>query len=91
MKRIECPGTFDHCDVSLGDGSSRSFVMIRKFMDLFAKRIKNMDVYDDDIWVITFPKCGTTWTQEMVWMLSNNLDYETAMSVNLINRFPFLE
>ena len=28
-----------------------------------AKKIYNMDVRSDDIWIVTFPKCGTTWTQ----------------------------
>ena len=31
-----------------------------------------------DVWVVTPPKCGTTWTQEMVWLLANDLDYEGA-------------
>uniref|UniRef100_T1GQK1 Sulfotransferase domain-containing protein n=1 Tax=Megaselia scalaris TaxID=36166 RepID=T1GQK1_MEGSC len=36
----------------------------------------NFDVFEDDVWIVTFPKCGTTWTQEMVWLLMNNLDFE---------------
>ena len=33
------------------------------FSEKYAERIYNMEVYDDDIWIVTFPKCGTTWTQ----------------------------
>ncbi|KAF4532607.1 hypothetical protein B566_EDAN014855 [Ephemera danica] len=55
------------------------------------QRIRNMKVRKDDIWVITYPKCGTTWTQEMVWLLKNDLDFETAKSISLRVRFPFLE
>lgn len=32
------------------------------------EKIKSMKVYEDDIWIVTNPKCGTTWTQEMVKM-----------------------
>ena len=28
-----------------------------------AEQIYNLEVREDDIWVVTFPKCGTTWTQ----------------------------
>ena len=45
----------------------------------------------DDIWVTTFPKSGTTWVQEMVWLISNNLDFGTALSISLDERFPFIE
>lgn len=89
---VDCPGCFDHTEVTLSDGStSRSCVMIQKYMDLFAERVKNMEVYEDDVWVVTFPKCGTTWTQEMVWLVNNNLNYEKALELNLNDRFPFLE
>lgn len=92
VKKIDCPGCFDHAEVTLSDGStSRSCVMIQKYMELFAERVKNMEVYEDDMWVVTFPKCGTTWTQEMVWLVNNDLNYEKALEVNLNDRFPFLE
>ncbi|XP_066585148.1 sulfotransferase 1E1-like [Prorops nasuta] len=45
----------------------------------------------DDTWVISYPRSGTTWTQELVWLLSNNLDFETARKKYLSERFPFLE
>ncbi|TRY80786.1 hypothetical protein TCAL_15445, partial [Tigriopus californicus] len=28
-----------------------------------AKGIYNMEVTQDDTWIVTYPKCGTTWTQ----------------------------
>ena len=30
-----------------------------------------MPVKESDVWVITQPKCGTTWTQEMVRNITN--------------------
>ncbi|XP_063983671.1 sulfotransferase 1E1-like [Diachasmimorpha longicaudata] len=44
-----------------------------------------------DTWVVSYPRSGTTWTQELVWLLSNNLDFETASKKYLAERFPFLE
>merc|ERR1711936_149922 len=51
---------------------------------------KSMEVRASDIWVVTQPKCGTTWTQEMVWQIANNVDTEGG-KVLLSSRFPFLE
>ena len=31
-----------------------------------------------DVWLVTPPKCGTTWSQEMIWLIANDLDYEGA-------------
>lgn len=56
----------------------------------FAKEIDEMEVYDTDIWVTSFPKTGTTWTQEMVYLLSHDCNFEKGQSF-LYERFPFLE
>ncbi|KAL1494530.1 hypothetical protein ABEB36_010114 [Hypothenemus hampei] len=56
-----------------------------------AENIYNFQLRNDDIVVMTFPRSGTTWTQEMVWLLCNNLNYEKAAKIPLTERFPFLE
>ncbi|KAJ9600879.1 hypothetical protein L9F63_000991 [Diploptera punctata] len=56
----------------------------------FAERIEDMKVRDSDIWVISHPKTGTTWTQEMAWVIGNDLDFEGAKTP-LPERFPFLD
>ncbi|XP_052873036.1 luciferin sulfotransferase-like [Anopheles cruzii] len=99
--RIDCPGTEKHyrltrpkCRKSDHDDHPAEgvewCVMIEKFLPLI-EPIRRMAVYEDDVWVITFPKCGTTWTQEMVWLLNNGLNYERAAKQTLEERFPFLE
>ena len=49
-----------------------------------------MKVRKSDIWVVTFPKSGTTWTQEMVWQIINKCDFEAGKQL-LDIRFPHLE
>ncbi|XP_021926131.1 sulfotransferase family cytosolic 1B member 1-like isoform X2 [Zootermopsis nevadensis] len=56
----------------------------------FADRIENMEVRDSDVWVVSHPKTGTTWTQEMAWVIGTDLDFEGA-KVPLPERFPFLD
>lgn len=55
------------------------------------KDITQFTFREDDVLLISFPKTGTTWLQEIVWLLMNGLDYSTAKSENISQRFPFLE
>lgn len=71
-------------------GDVKKFVYYEHFKPHY-EEVKNMEIYEDDIWVISFPKSGTTWTQEMTWLIGNNLDFETAKKRNLYDRFPLLE
>ncbi|XP_055696398.1 luciferin sulfotransferase-like [Lutzomyia longipalpis] len=57
----------------------------------YADKIATFEVRQDDVWVVSQPKCGTTWTQEMVWMINNDLDYTKAQEINQDIRFPFFE
>lgn len=57
----------------------------------YAQQIADFEVRPDDVWIVTFPKCGTTWTQEMVWLVDNDLDYATARRRYLTERFAFFE
>merc|ERR1719219_1132179 len=57
----------------------------------YEKTITDMEVLEEDIWISSFPKCGTTWTQEMVWNIVNDLDFERAKSEKLDKRIPFVE
>ncbi len=49
-------------------------IMPKKFVPM-AEQIFNMEVRPDDIWIITYPKCGTTWTQ--VYLLYSTLKSST--------------
>lgn len=55
-----------------------------------SKYIEQFPIRNDDVWVVSFIKAGTTWTQEMAWMIGNDLDYERAKTI-LPVRFPYFE
>merc|ERR1711962_1044935 len=68
------------------------FLLLDKFTSTgFINKIYNMEVREDDIWVVTPPKCGTTWMQELVWLVANNMDFDRASTLPQVYRFPFLE
>ncbi|CAK1581629.1 unnamed protein product [Parnassius mnemosyne] len=68
----------------------KGYLFPREFENV-GKEIYNMDVRPNDTFVVTFPKSGTTWTQELVWLILNNFDYEKASETPLTIRYPFLE
>ncbi|XP_058831220.1 luciferin sulfotransferase-like [Topomyia yanbarensis] len=84
------PTDYSMIPVTWPDWKPEQCCLNKRFKAL-ADRIKNMDVRLDDVWLITYPKSGTTWCQEMIWLICNNLDYEKANNVQLTDRFPFME
>ncbi|XP_044253416.1 sulfotransferase 1E1 [Tribolium madens] len=64
------------------------------FPNAFKKTLEiyyNFQPRPTDVWIVTFPRSGTTWAQELLWLLSNDLNYEKASQIPLDARFPFLE
>ncbi|XP_059166322.1 sulfotransferase 1E1-like isoform X2 [Physella acuta] len=55
------------------------------------RSIHQFDSREDDVWVVSFPKSGTTWLQEIVYLVHNGVDTEKAASGNIEERFPFFE
>lgn len=53
--------------------------------------IHDMEVREDDVWLVTNGKSGTTWMQELLWLLMNDCDFEAALGDHLEVRSPFLE
>ncbi|XP_044739943.1 luciferin sulfotransferase-like [Chrysoperla carnea] len=67
--------------------TNKKFVLPQYYLE-FMEKIENFEVYDTDVYVVSHPKTGTTWTQEMVWCIGNNLEFS---NVEIYKRFPFLE
>ncbi|XP_064109971.1 sulfotransferase 1C4-like [Macrobrachium nipponense] len=55
-------------------------------------RIYNFQTKSSDVFIMTYPKCGTTWTQEIVWTMRNNPNLDNPEAHKFIFvRSPFLE
>ena len=74
-----------HCDLVQYD---TGLVMPRVFAETMADKVYSFEVREDDIWVVSFPKTGTTLMLEMLWMIINNMvrcsGVSTQSNVNLM-------
>nr|XP_018909916.1 PREDICTED: estrogen sulfotransferase [Bemisia tabaci]XP_018909917.1 PREDICTED: estrogen sulfotransferase [Bemisia tabaci] len=61
-----------------------------KYKDL-GERIRKMTVRPDDTFLVSLPRTGSTWAQEMVWCVGNDLDFKKATEVLSSVRTPLLE
>ncbi|XP_059226692.1 sulfotransferase 1 family member D1-like [Stomoxys calcitrans] len=59
--------------------------------DVYLQEILEFEVRKDDVFVVTFMKCGTTWMQETAWLLMNNLDFDKSKREFLLDRSVFIE
>lgn len=55
------------------------------------ERVKNFKVYEDDIWLVGFFRSGTTLTQELLWLVLHDYNYDLAMSSDTYNRAQWFE
>ena len=53
--------------------------------------IKEFQTRPSDVWVASFPKSGTTWLQEMIYLIENDCDFTKAKAKTLEERSPFIE
>ncbi|XP_053445284.1 sulfotransferase 1C3-like [Nycticebus coucang] len=54
-------------------------------------KICNFQARPDDLILATYPKAGTTWTQEILDMIQNDGDGEKCSQVVSLHRHPFIE
>lgn len=66
-------------------------VTLPEFVVNKLENIENFETSSEDIWVVSFPRSGTTWLQEIVYLIQNKVDTLYAQSKFLDTRFPYLE
>ncbi|XP_022819757.1 estrogen sulfotransferase-like [Spodoptera litura] len=80
-------GTFPTSYVKLGP---KGYMVLKPYMK-DAANIYNMPLRPTDVFVASYQRSGTTWTQELVWLVANDLNYEKAAEIPLVQRYPFLD
>ena len=63
------------------------FLLRRAFVN-HTSAVRNFNLRDDDIFVLSHPKTGTTWTQELVWMIINDVDVEKSKNTDKMEKSP---
>lgn len=82
------PWANQHLPSGMADRAFEAFVLPKSFAP-HAQEFRDFCVRKDDIWVLSFPKSGTTWIQNIVWQLKNGLDF--AKEPISLNDAQFLE
>ncbi|XP_047505339.1 sulfotransferase 1E1-like [Pieris napi] len=68
----------------------KRYVVSSTYRDL-ASEFYNFELRPDDVFLLGFPRSGTTRCQEAIWLINNNLDYEKSKSIVIDDRCPFLD
>ncbi|RNA01338.1 estrogen sulfotransferase-like [Brachionus plicatilis] len=62
-----------------------------EFVAKSLEKFKQFEVRPDDVWIVSFPKSGTTWVQELVYLIENECDFKKATQDSIENRSPFFD
>ncbi|XP_074655147.1 sulfotransferase 1C4-like isoform X1 [Tubulanus polymorphus] len=54
-------------------------------------KVRNYEVFEDDCFVASYPKTGTTLTQETVYLIYHNGNDEVARQKPIHERFPYID
>ena len=64
--------------------------LFKRRLALNIKNILNFKFREDDILIMSHPKTGSTWAQETVWLMINNLDIVKSKKIHKRFRTPAL-
>lgn len=65
-------------------------ILPQRYKDI-SEQVRVMKVRPDDVFLCSFPRTGSTWLQEILWLLGNDLDFDKARSIVQQIRNPTLE
>lgn len=65
-------------------------ILPQRYRDI-SEQVKNLKVRSDDVFLCSYPRTGSTWLQEILWLLGNDLDFDKAKAVMQQVRNPTLE
>ena len=49
------------------------------------------EVTKEDVWLVSYPRSGTSWLAELMWNLVNKFDFETTRKLRLRDKFFVLD
>ncbi|KAK4881811.1 hypothetical protein RN001_005130 [Aquatica leii] len=58
--------------------------------DVIKIKVKKYQIRNSDVFLLGYPKSGTTWAQELIWLILNDLNYDGAKAF-VDERVPVLE
>lgn len=66
-------------------------ITLPTFMLRIVRKMETFTMRESDVFVISHPRSGTTWTQELVYLIANDADFDQAKAAHLDDRFPYME
>lgn len=79
MVNFQSPTRRDDIPIKI-DWPNRPWTITSNFPE-YAERNGTSQVRSDDVWILGQQKCGTTWMQEIIWLLTHDFDFETMSNV----------
>nr|XP_039249224.1 sulfotransferase 1C2-like isoform X1 [Styela clava] len=66
-------------------------IMLTPVFASVVSEVLKFKVREDDVFIVTYPKAGTTWMQEITWLICNDGNIDGAKKELITMRSPFLE